>query len=294
MKVAVIGASGFIGNRLVEELIKLPDFSVKAISLHPEKLTVKNSYKIEPVKCDVFDNEKLCEVLRDCEVVYYLVHMMSEDCRNFPFLEDKAALSFCEAARKAKVKKVIYLGGLGSESDDLSRHLKSRHKTGTILGKNLPAVYEFRASVIIGDGSAPFEIIKSIVHKTPLMVLPRWADVLTQPICAGDAIKYLVQVADLKIKGHIVFEIGGPEKMPYKELLLRYAKFKSRNLKIITIRSLPCWPAKYWLGLFVGSKYKKVAKSMVKSLENEVIVKDSKAKRIFKNIVPEPIEKEFS
>jgi uncharacterized protein YbjT (DUF2867 family) len=289
MKIAVVGAGGFVGNLLVCALSKEKNDEIVAISLNPKKISC-SAINVKKQKCDVMNTAKLGLLLEGCECVYYLVHMMSGGAKDFLTLEINAVDSFIIAAKKAKTKKVIYLGGLGNEKQKLSMHLKSRHKTGQILRDDFNNVIEFRASIIIGKGSASTEIIRQLVDKISFMILPGWANTLTQPICAKDVIRYLVQAKDSSYVGNKIYEIGGPQTYMYKELMKLYAMYKAKRLNIVVIKFLPSWPAKLFIGFFINNNIKNTAISMIDSLESQVIVTNNYAKTDFKNIEPQQID----
>ena len=289
MKIAVVGAGGFVGNLLIVELAKDLKNSVVAISLNPQNIRCKRR-NVNRQGCDVLETNKMSAILNGCEQAYYLVHMMASGKKDFQILENEAVNSFCKAAKIAKVKKVIYLGGLGNDSKKLSRHLASRHKTGEILRNKFSNTIEFRASIIIGKGSVSAEIIKQLVEKFSFMIFPGWANTLTQPICDKDVINYLCEASKAKLKGHKIYEIGGPETLTYKNLMKRYADYRGAKLYIFVIKILPRWPAKYFIGFFVDKNFKNTSISMIDSLDNQVIVTNEYAHNDFANIKPSLID----
>jgi uncharacterized protein YbjT (DUF2867 family) len=226
-------------------------------------------------------------------VAFYLVHALGKTSHGFAEKEAREAKAFCRAVKASGAGRVIYLGGLGDEGEDLSKHLASRQNIGRILCQNLPLVLEFRASIIIGEGSTSFEVIKSLVDRLPVMVLPAWAYTLTQPIALGDVLQYLSMAIDVPVKASEIIEIGGPEVMTYKDLMLRYAKFKNKRLHIICISFLPKWPGYLWLYLLIPKKLYFAARNMISSLSNSTTVTTNRNVELFNEVKVRPIESSF-
>lgn len=290
-----MGASGFLGSNLTKYLLTNTEFNILALCPNPESLAEYKKFgdRFLVQKSDVFDSDSLALSLAGVDVAFYLVHMMSGKSANFYDAEAKAARSFGEASKQAGVARVIYMGGLGKDSDILSKHLASRHNTGNILRELASLVIEFRASMIIGHGSISFEIVKNLVSKLPIMTLPKWTKTFTQPIGLSDALSYLVAGIVVPITKHEIVEIGGPEKMSYQEFLSRYADFIHKKCVLIRVPMLPEWLAGWWLDLFTPKDLGQVGRHMVASLRNEMVVTNDRAKELFPQIVPMPIENFF-
>ena len=222
MKIAIIGANGYIGHNLINKLLTDTGHNIIALSPNVESMTITNERLVKH-NVDVFDTEKLSTYLKDCDAAYYLIHMMAQKKLDFAKAETMAAQSFCKAAKNSNITRVIYLGGLGNDAEKLSKHLASRHKTGEILRNNLPQVIEFRASMVVGHGSISYDIVTNLIHKLPVLTLPKWAKTLTQPIGLSDALQYLVTALNLQTKQSQIVEIGGPQQMSYGDLMKRYA-----------------------------------------------------------------------
>lgn len=293
MVIAIIGASGFLGSNFINYLIKNTTYDIRAISRHASSLkhTYGDTDRLTTCDADIFQEDKISELLRGCDMAYYFVHMMGQKNKDFSMLEAKAAQSFSKAASAAGIKRVIYLGGLGNDNEQLSPHLLSRHNTGTILRKNLPLVIEFRASMIIGEGSISYDIIQRLVHVLPIMTLPRWSKTKTQPLALHDALQYLGQAATLKLDHHQIIEIGGPTVLSYKELYRQYAHSIGRNPFIIRLPFLPEWLGGWWLNLFTPSNHAKVGRIMVHSMSNAMVVTNDNAHKLFPDIHPMTIDK---
>ena len=231
----------------------------------------------EVVKGDVLQPETIAPALEGVDTAYYLVHSMSS---SRPFAEEDrvAARSFGFAALAAGVRKIVYLGGLGQ--GDLSAHLASRQEVGEILrGSGVPTI-EFRASIVIGSGSASFEMIRALVEKLPIMVTPRWVRVRAQPIAIEDLLSYLLEALDHDAAGSEVYEIGGADRVTYLELMQEYASQRGLRRTMIPVPVLTPRLSSLWLWL-VTPVYAGVGRKLVDSLRNETIVEDSRALESF-------------
>lgn len=242
---------------------------------------------------DVFDSELLHTYIKTCDVAYYLIHMMAQKKIDFAEAESNAAESFCKAANDSKIRRVIYLGGLGNDDEKLSKHLASRHKTGEILRRTLLQLIEFRASMVVGHGSISYDIVTNLIHKLPILTLPKWAKTLTQPIGLDDAISYLIAAIDLKTVDHQIVEIGGPEQLSYGDLMKRYAAWENKKMIIIKFHVIPVGIAAWWLNLFTPRTHAKVGRIMVDSLSNPMVVTNNKAAELFPDIHPQKLEDVF-
>jgi len=295
MNIAIIGASGFVGKNLMGYLLSNTDHNIIAISNNIENILVSEDYKdrINKIKADVLSYEEMEFALNNIDVAYYLVHMMTNDKNNFYDKESEAAEITGRALQATKVKRVIYVSGLGKDEDILSKHLLSRHNTGNILRNYIKEVIEFRASMIIGVGSISFEIVKNLVEKSPIITLPKWSTTKTQPIGITDALLYLKNSIDLKINNSEIIEIGGREAMSYLEFVRRYAKFRNKKMIIFRIPILPEKIAGLFLNLFNSKEQTNVGKCMLGSFKNEMVVTNKRALELFPNINPRKIEEFF-
>lgn len=292
MVIAIVGASGFLGKNLLNHLLQTTDYSVRAISRHAPGIKFDTRYtsRVSLIEADILDEDQMANALIGVNVAYYFVHMMGQKNKDFYTQETVAANRFSAAVITAGVSRVIYMGGLGNDHDQLSEHLASRHNTGTILRENCPLVLEFRASMIIGEGSISYDIIKHLVHKLPIMTLPRWCITLTQPIALADALDYLTAAATVKLERNQIIEIGGPEVLTYKELYRRYATWIGRHPILIRIPFLPEWLGGWWLNLFTPRGHAKIGRVMVHSMSNAMVVTHDHAQQFFPEIKPRSIE----
>ena len=189
MKVLLTGSTGYIGRRLKEKLLEDKDIQLRLLVRNKKSISNDIKNKIEIIEGDTFNKESLKEALKDIDVAYYLIHSLSND--NYKDLDKISAQNFLDIANLCGVKKIIYLGGLGVKDKNTSEHLLSRIETGEILSsnKNVQTIW-FRAGVIIGSGSASFEIIRNLTEKLPIMTTPKWVNTLAQPICIKDVLTY--------------------------------------------------------------------------------------------------------
>ena len=292
MNIAILGANGYIGHNLINKLLAETDHTIVALSPNAESIPVHNE-RLTKCNVDVFDTEKLQGLIQNCDAAYYLIHMMAQKKVDFADAESKAAQSFCKAASNSKIACVIYLGGLGNDNEKLSKHLASRHKTGEILKSGLPRVIEFRASMIIGNGSISYDIVTNLIHKLPILTLPKWAETLTQPIGLSDALSYLVTALSLKTFESQIIEIGGPEQLSYGDLMKRYAAWKNKKMIIIKLHVIPLSIAGWWLNLFTPNTHAKVGRIMVESLSNPMVVTNHRAAELFPAIHTKKLEEVF-
>jgi uncharacterized protein YbjT (DUF2867 family) len=220
-RVLLTGATGYGGGRLLRKLEE-SGRPVRCLVRRPEALSGRAAEKTEIVHGDVLEPDSLHEALSGITTAYYLVHSMAAP-GPFAGADRRGAENFAAAARKSGVSRIVYLGGLGADHD-LSTHLASRHEVGRILRESGVPTIEFRASVIIGSGSVSFEIVRSLVDRTPVLLIPRWVVSRTQPIAIEDVLEYLLAALDLELEESRLFEIGGPDRVAYAALMREYAR----------------------------------------------------------------------
>ena len=219
--ILLTGATGYVGGHLLRELEKSGHI-VRCVTRNPDSLAPREVATTTVVAADLTDAKSLQAAMAGVHTAYYLVHSMNSNA-GFEEEDRKAALAFAAAARQAGVKKIIYLGGLAS-GESLSSHLRSRQEVGKILRESGTPTVEFRASIIIGPGSFSFEMIRALVERLPVMIMPQWVKTPTQPIAIEDVIAYLVAALDLQTEESLVVEIGGSDQVSYQDLLREYAK----------------------------------------------------------------------
>jgi uncharacterized protein YbjT (DUF2867 family) len=275
--VLLTGATGYVGGRLLRSL-EASGRPVRCLARRPEALAARIAPQTEVVRGDALAPDSLGRAFEGVEVAYYLVHSMAAS-GSFAEADRRAAENFASAAREHGVGRIIYLGGLGAEHD-VSTHLDSRHEVGRILrGSGVPTI-EFRASVVIGSGSASFEIVRALVDRSPVLLIPRWVVSRTQPIAIEDVFAYLVAALDLELDGHRLFQIGGPDRISYADLLREYAH--QRRLRRALIRVPLATPRLSGLWLCVVTPvYASIGRKLIDSLGNDTLVADGSAHEAF-------------
>jgi uncharacterized protein YbjT (DUF2867 family) len=293
MKIAVVGAGGFVGSNLIEYLLANTNHKITAIT-KKSKILNQNKKRLYVEYCDVFDTKLLVKKLKNCDCAVYLIHQLGSG-KEWAKKEERATESFSQAALSAGIKKVIYLGGLASGARGLSAHLISRQKTGKILKNKLPKVIELRTSVIIGRGSASFDLINELSKRYPIMLLPRWANTKIQPIALLDVLKYITTTINKDIKESQIIEIGGPEILTYKQLIIKRARYLNKKSLIFTLPFLPKWPGKLLLKTLLPiNKNSKIVDDMLDSLTCEMVVTNNSSQKAFACVKPMSIEESFS
>ncbi len=283
MKVLLTGSTGYIGRRLKKRLLEDKNIDLRLLVRNKSSLSNEVKDKLEIVQGDTFDLESLKIALKDVDVAYYLIHSLSKD--NYRDLDKLSAKNFLEAAAFCKVKKVIYLGGLGVKNSDTSEHLLSRIETGEILSsyKNVQTIW-VRAGVIIGSGSSSFEIIRNITEKLPIMTTPKWVTTKAQPIAVEDVLSYLHNSIYLKEEENLIVDIGS-EQLSYKSMMLKTAKVLGLKRVIIPLPFMSINISSYWLNLFTPVPFS-VAKALIEGLKSEVVIQNDNAKKYFPEITP--------
>ena len=276
--VLVAGASGFVGRRLCPALVEA-GHRVRAMTRRPERYDGAG----DPARGDMHDPASLPEALAGVDAANYLVHSLNSS--DFERLDAQAAQAFGEAAADAGVKRIIYLGGLGKDDDDLSPHLRSRREVEGLLGAGGVPVTVLRAGIVVGDGGISWEMTRQLVSHLPAMVTPRWVNTRTQPIAVDDVIRYLVGLLGAPEAEGRVFEIGGPEVLRYADMLQRVARLQGRPLPIVPVPMLSPGLSSRWLAL-VTDVDTRTGRSLVDSMTNEVVVEDDS----IRDVVPfEPL-----
>jgi uncharacterized protein YbjT (DUF2867 family) len=279
MNVLVTGATGYIGGRLVPRLLA-GGHRVRCMARDPSRLAGRPWPGVETVAGDALDPASLDRALAGMEAAYYLIHSLAAGERGFEERDREAARCFGDAAVRAGVKQVLYLGGLGESRTELSRHLRSRQETGEALRATGAAVTEFRAAVIVGSGSLSFEMIRYLTERVPVMITPRWVRTRCQPIAVRDVLAYLVAALGRPEAVGRLFEIGGPEVLTYGDMMLGYARTRGLRRWLVPVPVLTPRLSSYWVDL-VTPIPKAYARTLVEGLRSEVVVHDDSASRLF-------------
>lgn len=285
MRILIVGASGYVGGRLAARLLEV-GHDVRLASRDLRGLAERFP-DAEIMRIDLLDPDTLPRALEGVETAYYLAHSMASGEAEFERRDLRAASSFALASQKAGVSHVVYLGGLGDPASNLSPHLASRQAVGAELAAHGVPVTEFRAAIIIGSGSASFELLRSLVEHLPIMITPRWVRTLCQPIAIGDVLDYLVAAATHPDGGGVV-EIGGPDVLSYAEMMHAYARLRGLRRVMIPVPVLTPRLSSYWCSL-VTPVPSTIARPLIEGLRNEVIVRDSAPSAAFL-IEPTPFE----
>ena len=282
MKVLLTGSTGYIGRRLKQILLNDENIELKLLVRNKKSVSSLNE-NAQIIEGDTFNKESLKEALKDVEVAYYLIHSLSNE--NYKDLDKISAQNFLDVAAQCGVKRIIYLGGLGVKNENTSEHLLSRIETGEILSsnKNVQTIW-FRAGVIIGSGSASFEIIRNLTEKLPIMTTPKWVNTKAQPIAVSDVLSYLHNGLYLEKRENLIVDIGS-EQLSYKNMMLKTAKVLGLKRILITLPFMSINLSSYWLNLFTPVPFT-VAKALIEGLKSEVIIQNGHAKKYFPNITP--------
>jgi uncharacterized protein YbjT (DUF2867 family) len=282
MKILLTGSTGYIGRRLKQKLLEDKDIELKLL-VRNKKSVCELSKKVEIIEGDTFNKDALKIALQDVDTAYYLIHSLSNE--NYKDLDKISAQNFLDVAVECGVKRIIYLGGLGVKNDNTSEHLLSRIETGEILSsnKNIQTIW-FRAGIIIGSGSASFEIIRNLTEKLPVMTTPKWVNTIAQPIAIDDVLSYLQEAINLKTKENLIVDIGS-KALSYKDMMIKTANALGLKRVIIPLPFMSINISSYWLNLFTPVPFS-VAKALIEGLKSEVTIQNDNAKKYFPQIQP--------
>jgi uncharacterized protein YbjT (DUF2867 family) len=267
----VFGASGYIGSNLVPELLR-SGRRVRATARNVEVLEGRGWRGMEFARADALDPSTLPAALKGADVAYYLVHSMAAGS-NFGAIDREAAANFARAAAAAGVRRIVYLGGL-IPPNPRSQHLKSRAETGDVLRQGPVPVTEVRAGMIIGPGSAAYEVIRDLVNHLPVMITPSWVRSVSTPIALPDLLAYLIAVAELPEAAGRILDAGGPEAVSYEQIMRCYGRLVGRRPRILAVPVLTPRLSSYWLR-FVTSVPTNVARALVEGLEHDFVASDA-------------------
>jgi len=280
--IMLTGATGYVGGRLLK-ILEQRGYRVRCMARRPDILTSRVSTSTQVVEGNVLDINSLQVALKGVRVAYYLIHSMSSE-GSFEEIDRKAAHNFGEVAKAAGVERIIYLGGLGNDEDELSPHLRSRQEVGNILRKSGIPLVEFRASIVIGSGSLSFQLIRSLVERLPIMITPKWVQVAAQPIAIEDLTEYLEAALYLPDSGSRVYEIGGADQVSYADIMRIYGSCRNIAVRMIPVPLLSPYISSLWLGL-ITPLYARIGRKLIQSIVHPTVVRDKSALKDF-NIKP--------
>ena len=281
--VLLTGGTGYVGGRLIP-LLERRGVRLRCLARDPNKLRPRVAPDTEVVPGDVFDVDSLTAALQGVEIAYYLVHSMAAS-RDFERQDRQAAENFGRAARQAGVRRLIYLGGLGADDNELSPHLRSRHEVGEVLRSSGVECIEFRSSLVIGNGSLSFDLLRTLTDRLPVMICPRWLATPTQPIAIDDMLAYLLAALDLPPGASRVLEVGGTEVVTYGDLVREYARQRGLKRWLISVPVLTPYLSSLWLALVTPASAQ-VGRHLIEGLRNPTIVRDRAALDLFPTIRP--------
>lgn len=279
MKVLVAGATGFVGSHLVPAL-QAEGHSVRCLSRNAERASSRLPASVEIVRGDVHDAPSLAAAMDGTDAAYYLVHSMETSEFDFEERDRDAARQFAMAAGRAGIKRIFFLGGLGDEASQLSAHLRSRQEVGELLRSGPTPVTEFRAGLIIGPGSASYVMLQQLVERLPVMITPQWVETRTQPIAIADVVRYLVDALMDESGEDATYEIGGPEVMTYRSMMMRYAGARGLKRIMLPVPVLTPRLSSYWVDVITDVSAA-LARPLIEGLRSEMIVRGDAAARKF-------------
>ncbi len=280
--ILVTGATGYIGGRLIPELLK-KGWRVRASSRSIDKLKSRPwaaHPSVELMPMDVFSRESLERACAGCGAAFYLVHSMLPGQKDFQTADREAAENMKAAAEGAGLERLIYLGGLGEDSPDLSKHLKSRAEVGKILRSGRVPVTILRAAMIIGSGSASFEILRYLVERLPLMITPKWLKTLSQPVAIRNVLEYLSGCLEHPETAGKIYDIGGPDILTYHDLMRIYAEEAGLPKRlVIPVPVLTPRLSSYWIHI-VTPVPASIARPLAEGLKNPVLCRENEIRSI--------------
>ena len=272
MKILLTGVTGYIAQRLLPVLLE-NGHEVICCVRDKNRFNKKNytTSNLSVIEADFLNIDSLKQIPKDIDVAYYLIHSMSTRSGDFEDMEETCASNFKNRIEQTTAKQVIYLSGI-SNAHELSKHLLSRKNVETLLSDSKFALTTLKAGIIVGSGSASFEIIRDLVEKLPLMIAPRWVKTKCQPIAIRNVVEFLIGVIGKRVTFNNSYDIGGPDILSYKEMLLRFAKIRGLKRRIFVVPIMTPKISSYWLYFVTATSYS-LAKNLVNSMKINVTCK---------------------
>ncbi len=272
MRIVVAGSSGFVGRRLCPAL-EDEGHDVVAMTRYPEAYDGAGT----AVRADVHDAASVDAALAGADAAYYLVHSL--DNADFRHQDADAAKTFAHAAAKAGLTRIVYLGGLGDDADDLSSHLRSRREVEKLLGTGGVPVTTLRAGIIVGHGGVSWEMTRQLVEHLPAMITPKWVRTRTQPIAVADVVRYLVGILTAPVEGSRAFDVGGPDVLEYVEMMRVVSRIEGRAMIVVPVPLLTPSLSSRWLSLVTNVDVQ-TGRNLIDSMSNEVVVRDASIREL--------------
>ncbi|MDP4185623.1 MAG: SDR family oxidoreductase [Bacteroidota bacterium] len=281
MRILITGSNGYIGKRLIPVLLKEGHHLICCVRNKHRLSVFSDRQDVELLEIDFSLPIPAAIIPPEIDAAYYLIHSLSSNIGSFEEQEKKCARHFIQFVEKTKCKQIIYLSGIAN-SDQLSEHLQSRRKVGEILREGKIPLTELRAGIIVGSGSASFEIIRDLVEKLPIMITPQWIKTPCQPIAIRDVIYYLSGVLLKEDCYHQIFDIGGPEILTYKQMMLQFAEVRGMRRYIISLPVMTPRLSSYWLYFITSTNYR-LAVNLVNSMKIPVVCSDNRISEILQH-----------
>jgi uncharacterized protein YbjT (DUF2867 family) len=280
MKILLTGATGYIGKRLLPVLIE-KGHKVICCVRDKNRFPSEGIYtqpNVSVFEVDFLKGNQTADPIKDIDVAYYLIHSMSSDVKDFSSLEETSAKNFVNLVKQTSIKQIIYLGGITNE-ENLSKHLASRKRVEEILSQSGIPLTSIKAGIIVGSGSASFEIIRDLVEKLPVMIAPKWLNTKHQPIAIRNVLEFLTGVLLREETFNKSFDVGGPDVLSYKEMLLQFAEVRGLKRFILTVPVMTPRLSSYWLYFVTATSYK-LAVNLVNSMKVEVVAKNNELEKM--------------
>ncbi len=284
MNILVSGASGYVGSKLVPALLEAGHYVV-CMSRDAHNLSHQFPRRVHIVEADALRPESLSGIFHGIDVAYYLIHSLGAGEDGFRQTDQTAARYFASAAKAAGVQRIIYLGGLGDRTGELSPHLLSRQETSEALRQYGPPLTEFRSAVVIGAGSTSFEMIRYLTERVPVMICPRWVTTRIQPIGIDDVLRYLTAALTEPESVGKTIDIGSPSIETYRTMMLRYAAQRGLRRPLLQVPVLTPRLSSYWVDIFTPIS-PRISRPLFEGLRSEVVCRNNLARELFPQIDP--------